>query len=403
MHQFGQAALSATSNFSARTACVNQATFKPQALKMSFKYLLTSKLFRASSVKVDHKPRAIGHETPESSLFKTCDECATVMHDDLPSLTQNAVKSDDVRVQLSFNGDGDVLLELQGSFKDTEHFFLITVHPLGILREQHFLHGDIKPANLLVNDDNHLVLADFGLARDFGRPWGPLPWKQFQRAFDVKHPDHAAFRSLGLDGWDVTRRRNCGTQNDGVHSYEADVWSAGVTIYEMLTGWMSFGRDDNTPTADWYLAPVVVPLTFDEQKDTLVNDDARDLLRKMLEVDPIKRVTIEEIKEHTYFQSIDWKQIVARVPIMGDHTATHSPDMKQKPARIPYAPPYKAYEDLYSWFEWVSPALNRCTEDHHGDDAPDNPVTDTFLCFGDDHEHPTPCISRNVFVFVPQE
>ncbi|TFY63345.1 hypothetical protein EVJ58_g3303 [Rhodofomes roseus] len=269
---------------------------------------------RASSVKVDHKPRAVGHETPESSLFKTSDEYATVMHDDLPSLTQNAVKSDDVRVQLSFNGDGDV------------------VHALGILREQHFLHGDIKPANLLVNDDNHLVLADFGLARDFGRPWGPLPWKQFQRAFDVKHPDHAAFRSLGLDGWDVTRRR-VGTIRCH-HLRDAD--------------WL----------ADWYLAPVVVPLTFDEQKDTLVNDDARDLLRKMLEVDPVKRVTIEEIKEHTYFQSIDWKEIVARVPIMSDHTATHSPDMKQKPAYIPYAPPYKADEDLYSWFEWVSPALS---------------------------------------------
>ncbi len=40
------------------------------------------------------------------------------------------------------------------------------------------------------------------------------------------------------------------------------------------------------------------------------SDEVKDLLEKMLEKDPKKRIKIQEIKKHPFFQDIDWDLIL---------------------------------------------------------------------------------------------
>ncbi|KAH9840259.1 kinase-like domain-containing protein [Rhodofomes roseus] len=212
-------------------------------------------------------------------------------------------------------------VELQGSFYDSAHFFLLMkyypngslgsflgrgrlspvdarrfaaelIFALGLLREKRVVHGDIKPDNLLLDNRGHLVVADFGMARSFNEPSPLAPWKEAD----------ATCRGVGTPVYmapEVWRKPNA------PQSYPADVWSAGVTIYEMLTGRLPFGPHSKyLPALETCFATIRKPLTFPDDLDIDVDDDARDLVHKMLQVDASKRPSIAAIKKHPYFMSM---------------------------------------------------------------------------------------------------
>lgn len=75
---------------------------------------------------------------------------------------------------------------------------------------------------------------------------------------------------------------------------EVDVWSCGVILYALLCGSLPF--DDES-----------IPSLFKKIKSGMyslpshLGADTRDLVPRMLVVDPMKRITISEIKKHRWF------------------------------------------------------------------------------------------------------
>ena len=175
------------------------------------------------------------------------------------------------------------------------------------IHKMKILHRDIKSENLLISKDNVLKITDFGLARGYG-----LPIKNFRN--DVV--------SLWYRSPDILL---------GNEQYErsVDMWSIGCIFGEMVTGTIFFkGFSENdqlrkifeilgTPNEKWYkfymeypgwekqaLTEVSLPKKW---KDVLPNldDNGIDLISKLLELDPEKRILAPEALEHPFFKDLD--------------------------------------------------------------------------------------------------
>ena len=129
-----------------------------------------------------------------------------------------------------------------------------------------------KPENLLLDAENNLKIADFGLSNT-------MRDGDFLRT-SCGSPNYAAPEVIS------------GNLYAGP---EVDVWSIGVILYALLCGSLPF--DDES-----------IPNLFKKIKSGMyslpshLSSLSRDLIPRMLVVDPMKRITIPEIRQHPWFQ-----------------------------------------------------------------------------------------------------
>lgn len=135
------------------------------------------------------------------------------------------------------------------------------------------IHRDLKLGNLFLNDKMEVKIGDFGLAT-----------------------------KLEFDG--ERKRTICGTPNyiapevlEGKqgHSYEVDIWSIGVIIYTLIIGKPPFETSDVKTT---YKRIRMNAYNFPDQ--VAITDAARDIITQILNNDPSKRPTVDEIMQHEW-------------------------------------------------------------------------------------------------------
>lgn len=172
---------------------------------------------------------------------------------------------------------------------------------LYVLHTHRIFHRDIKPENILLNKDGLLKICDFGLSRYFS-----LPMRQYSP--NVVSVWYRAPELLF-----------------GLHYYDLaiDMWSAGCIIAEMTTGLPLFKGDSDVDQVHKIFSVLGTPgeetarqLGDISQFDVYEPQDLRevlncdnvmliDLIQKMLEIDPAKRVTVQEALEHPFFNDLN--------------------------------------------------------------------------------------------------
>ena len=132
------------------------------------------------------------------------------------------------------------------------------------------IHRDIKPENVLLNEGIVAKLTDFG-------------WSNYIQE-------------------DKERRTVCGTPiylapeiiKEQGHDERVDIWCIGVLLFELLTGTVPFqGNDIET------LKSNILHLRITWPKE--MNPDAKDLISKILKLDPSQRLPLEDMLEHPFF------------------------------------------------------------------------------------------------------
>jgi len=119
---------------------------------------------------------------------------------------------------------------------------------------------------------------------------------------ELKIGDFGLATKLEFEG--DRKRTVCGTPNyiapeilDGKqgHSYEVDIWSLGVILYTLLIGKPPFETSDVKTT---YKRIKANSYTFPEH--IIISDAAKDLVTKILNLDPLKRPTLDQIAQHKF-------------------------------------------------------------------------------------------------------
>lgn len=158
------------------------------------------------------------------------------------------------------------------SADEARNFFHQIISGVEYCHFQKIVHRDLKPENLLLDSNLNIKIADFGLS------------------------------NLMRDGDFL--RTSCGSPNYAApevisgHLYagpEVDVWSCGVILYALLCGSLPFD-DESIPNLFKKIKSGMYSLP------THLSQLAKNLIPRMLEVDPMKRITIPEIRLHPWFQ-----------------------------------------------------------------------------------------------------
>lgn len=152
------------------------------------------------------------------------------------------------------------------------------VEAVGHCHKLNIVHRDLKPENLLyegVAPNMTLKLADFGLA-------------QIVSAHTHMHT------ACGTPGY-VAPEIIMGKEYDR----EVDMWSLGVILYILLCGFPPF-YEEHTPE----LFKVIKKGEYDfpEPYWDDVSEEAKDLINKLLVVDPAKRLTAAQVFEHEWMK-----------------------------------------------------------------------------------------------------
>lgn len=149
------------------------------------------------------------------------------------------------------------------------------------------VHRDLKPENLLLTknekgvvEDGNIKLADFGFSKQ-------LPNKSRKDGLTT---------SCGTPGYVAPE-----ILKGFVYGKEVDLWSLGVILYILLCGYPPFIEEGNTGMTGLFEKIKKGNYSFtpvEYWKD--VSEDGKNLIRKLLKVDPSERLTIEEVLNNNW-------------------------------------------------------------------------------------------------------
>jgi len=187
---------------------------------------------------------------------------------------------------MKFMKGGELFNHLRASrrFDEERAKFYVAEVLLGLkyLHSLNIIHRGIKPENILMDEEGHIVITDFGMAKY-------LKDGELTRSF-VGTPEYLSPEVVKEEGYGKS----------------ADWWALGILTFEMLTGLLPFFKRE-FKTQEVFDAIKEKDVVFPDKVE--ISDDAKDFILKLLNKKPEERLGFngaQEVKEHKWLSNIDW-------------------------------------------------------------------------------------------------
>ena len=150
-------------------------------------------------------------------------------------------------------------------------FFYQLINGVEYIHKTGIVHRDLKPENILLTKDKTLKIIDFGLSHEY----------EEKNLLKTKcgSPSYASPEIIS------------GKPYEG---FQVDVWCCGIILYAMVCGYLPFEGENNK-----ILFKAILQCNPDYPK--FLSDSCKKLLKAILKVDPLKRITIDEIKKSEFY------------------------------------------------------------------------------------------------------
>ncbi|KAA1471439.1 kinase-like protein [Dentipellis sp. KUC8613] len=187
------------------------------------------------------------------------------------------------------------------SIEECTHYAAEILLGIEQLHKHGFVHGDIKPANILVTPTGHLAVADFSLTER-------VPVK-----LRAQMSSAAIFGvSVGTPGYYAPEMvvDKAKLEQEG-YTAQIDMWTFGLVLAQLV-------MNSSKPLVTCKTTRFDVIHEFYEQWDIIdslmdVDDPSTlHLLVRLLDKDPSTRITLAEAKQHPFFANIDWEKVAKR-------------------------------------------------------------------------------------------
>ena len=159
------------------------------------------------------------------------------------------------------------LTENEASF-----FYSQIIHIIQEIHKHKICHRDLKPENLLLTQNKTIKIIDFGLSNEYidylMTPCGSPCYASPEVIKGMK------YSGLGID-----------------------LWASGIILFSMLCGYLPFDDKNNDVLFKKILK---CKIEFPKNNNVIISEKAKDLILKILQLEPAKRITLDEILVHPF-------------------------------------------------------------------------------------------------------
>ncbi|BAS83438.1 serine/threonine-protein kinase ATG1c isoform X1 [Oryza sativa Japonica Group] len=227
------------------------------------------------------------------SLLSEVDILRRIRHPNVIALHESIRDGGKIYLVLEYCRGGDLHSYLQQHKRVSEtvakHFIQQLASGLQMLRENNVVHRDLKPQNILLvanNENSLLKIADFGFAKFLepsslaetlcGSPLYMAPEVMQAQKYDAK----------------------------------ADLWSVGIILYQLVTGSPPFTGDSQIQL----LRNILNTREIRFPSDCDLSHGCIDLCRKLLRINSVERLTVEEFVNHPFLAEHALERTLSRTP-----------------------------------------------------------------------------------------
>jgi len=238
-------------------------------------HLLTGKHVAVKSI----EKKYIKEESSQKKIFQEVLILKKMKHQKVIKLLEVFENKRYLFIVLEYASKGDLLryVKRKGRLSEeaAKELFKQIVSGLRYCHQNLVLHRDIKLDNILLDENRTVKICDFGVSR-------------FVKKGQVI-------------------KEQCGTpayiapeiiRDKGYEGCYADIWSLGVVLYAMVTGTVPFKADNIED-----LHKVILKGKY--SAPSFLSENCKDLISKMLKLNPYSRINIDVLDEHPWFENAE--------------------------------------------------------------------------------------------------